>query len=332
MGPETHCGVARIPFVRYICGCRPWCSRVVDNLAAACRFRAGIHPYTLSIARIVDRPIEFPPAIDRGIVSIPTRVRLSVSLVATRNTERVPKRLCTKRQDLLLGRRMIYSSPHRGAADADVATERRIYRADTLRAVAGRIRESLGDTVRRLEIAGSIARGEPAAKNLDLVIEPRPLSPDRPDAWCKAFMDRIEGSSRWSVDGAFHAATRTLRLRSRKDPQLVVECFLASHERFGAVQLIRTGPRDFGHALVSLAPKYGHKFSAGGLWRLDAADGLIDMVSTPTEVAVFRALGITWLEPADRTADRLWAADRLRQAVPRPRPAARKPTQPGLFG
>lgn len=211
------------------------------------------------------------------------------------------------------------------------------YASTALRRVAEELTEYLGDRAVRVEVAGSVARGLLTSKDLDLVIEPRTARPDLFEEWSPDFLDAIEGWDRWQVvdrEGLPTRPTATSRqviCRSRKVPDFKIELYLAGRDRFGVIQMIRTGPQDFAKAMVGLAPKYGCQFHEGALWLLDRADTRIERIPCPTEHEVFRAMGLTWITPAARDPQRLYAADRHRGPALRPPPQFTKPRQGSLF-
>lgn len=69
--------------------------------------------------------------------------------------------------------------------------------------------------------------------------------------------------------------------------------------QWGVILTIRTGPAEFSRRLVTLQAHgglmpAGFKFKDGALWR----EGQV--VATPEEEDVFRALGLKWIEPRER--------------------------------
>lgn len=158
----------------------------------------------------------------------------------------------------------------------------------------------------RAEIAGSIRRGKPEVKDIEIVAEPyvptdlfgEPL----PSATSQldALIDKLIG------DG-----TLKKRLNQKGNPQAFGQKYkaLATHDgipidlfivrapaQWGAVYAIRTGPGDFSKYLVTACQSMGLRCEEGRLVR--KVDG--STYPTPTEESFFQACGVPWLPPEHR--------------------------------
>lgn len=131
---------------------------------------------------------------------------------------------------------------------------------------------------RRVLVAGSIRRGGPFPRDIDLVVIPS-------DPW------RLEEE------------LRSLGQRVLWGPQLKrltykgvqVDIYITSVRKWGIISLVRTGSLRHNIKLANRAKEIGMKFSA--------ADGIIDgglVVACETEEDIFKALGLEYIPPERR--------------------------------
>lgn len=160
----------------------------------------------------------------------------------------------------------------------------------------------------RVEVAGSIRRQRPDIGDLELVVIPRYARQvdlfGEPSGSTNLLEERIA----WLVD----RGTLAPRLSSEGHPRLGpkykalvyqgmgVDLFITSPECWGVIYLIRTGPADFSHRLVTQRQQGGllpnHLRVRDG--RLVGTDG--QPLETPEEADVFRAIGLEWIAPESR--------------------------------
>lgn len=132
-------------------------------------------------------------------------------------------------------------------------------------------------------LAGSLRRGADSPHDIDLVA----VAAD-PGAVARAVMDgatpiRPRITSRYFIAGQVGEAR--------------VDLWIAYPTQYGAARLWATGPKGFNHALMLRASDLGLRLNAFGVW---SADG--DLLAGRTEREVFEALGVAYLDPADRDA------------------------------
>ena len=91
-----------------------------------------------------------------------------------------------------------------------------------------------------------------------------------------------------------------------------VDIFVTNSARWGVILLLRTGPAEFNKCLVTSETMggrvpTGYYFEGGELWRAVAhtVDGKPERIPTSEESAVFRTLGLPWMDPWERTAEKL---------------------------
>lgn len=187
--------------------------------------------------------------------------------------------------------------------------------------IAGEIVQLLAPYCERIEIAGSIRRRRPLVKDIELLCVPRVIrtatdlfgtqhaETDQLHAHATAlreegrFGDRLDKNARPAFGERYKRLTYegiALDLFSVKPPA-----------QWGLQLVIRSGPAEFSHRLVSnimhrlpdgstgLLP-HGLKVDRGAIWRLDWRGLPSELVPTPTEESVFEVLGIAWVAPEDR--------------------------------
>lgn len=167
-----------------------------------------------------------------------------------------------------------------------------------------------------MTVAGSLRRGGgPYLKDIDLVAKvsgPRgPLlerlvadtqADDAPFRCENKHPD--ESTKLWKL---VHDATRT-----------PIDLFVCRPEAWGWIYLVRTGPSEFGKALVSMVEPWGFKFDGGRLNRIVTGGIFGDQITlrpirTPTERSVFEALGLEYLPVELRHPQRLEEIARRRR-------------------
>lgn len=155
----------------------------------------------------------------------------------------------------------------------------------------------------RLLIAGSIRRQKPEIGDIELVVLPR-MEPVT-----DLFGENVPGLARSALDdalaqlGELHYTRNGERYKQFEYEGRSIDLFIATPETWGCVATIRTGSADFSKWLVT-ARKYGGAcpshlhFKDGRIWNGASA------LETPGEHDVFAALGIEWIEPAERREGR----------------------------
>lgn len=135
------------------------------------------------------------------------------------------------------------------------------------RYVGEQVIAELGDTIERAEIAGSVRRLRTTCRDVDVVVTPKHTRGVTGDAlWSPAFLERVTSCKRWVCNTKVKAESRQIRMVSAKDSALKIELWCTAPERFGWIQLIRTGPGEFGRLLVgAMKPRF--RSMDGQLWR-----------------------------------------------------------------
>lgn len=184
----------------------------------------------------------------------------------------------------------------------------------------------------RIEIAGSIRRGKPDPKDVELLVIPRLVEISATDLF-----GNLERLGQHSVldtalaelyfDGAY-ALDRDLPRNGPKYKRLrhqasgtCIDLFITTPEGWGVQFVIRTGPADFSKALVTRARELRWHVTGGRLHKhaIESAaarnGNVVDVpcqkgdacplvVATPDEESFLVALGLRYIEPAERDMGR----------------------------
>lgn len=158
----------------------------------------------------------------------------------------------------------------------------------------------------RVEIAGSIRRGCPEVKDIELVAVPL-LKEEETTEGLFPEQVRVNMLYRWAKrSGVTWIKSGTSRIvpwqvkpdgkywRGLLPAGIKLDLFIADPANFGLIFAIRTGSAEFTTALVTRAKEVG----------LPSVDGYLtrggERVVTPEETDVFELLGLEWTDPARR--------------------------------
>lgn len=175
--------------------------------------------------------------------------------------------------------------------------------------LAEKVVASMRPFAERAEIAGSIRRCKDEVKDIEIVAipafgQPRDLFGQDPENLLFNWAQQMERENRihWIKPGTDEIIRWPVKEQGRYWRGLLVKAnikldlFLTTKETWGATYIIRTGSSDFSYRLVSqIAKQTGHNFAEGKLF-----DRKWQMVPTPEEEDVFRALELAYVKPEDR--------------------------------
>lgn len=163
--------------------------------------------------------------------------------------------------------------------------------------------------VERAAIAGSIRRCKAEVKDIEIVAIPK--LGDKTDLFEESRANRLfdwarkmrrEERIQWIKSGTSEIIPWPIDEHGKYWRGLLVQSgikldlFLTTAETWGCTFLIRTGPADYAHKIVSDAQfKTGHRFAEGKLF-----DKAGDFVPTPEEDDVYAALGLFYVRPEQR--------------------------------
>jgi len=169
----------------------------------------------------------------------------------------------------------------------------------------------------RIEVAGSIRRRKPdGIKDVEIVAIPKPPFLEfgkKPGLAIWLMLDELRSRGqvlpRYNKKGnviAWGAKYRATNWRG-----VPVDIFLAEPDNWGVILLLRTGPAEWNHKLVT-SEAYGGWMSTGLALeggRLVSftlhSDDEPTPIATLEESDVFRALGLPWIDPWERTVEKL---------------------------
>lgn len=182
------------------------------------------------------------------------------------------------------------------------------------REIAETLVEAMRPFCERIQIAGSLRRGKPNCKDIEIVAIPKWEAVEMPPEnlfasfykpefqlrnllfewaatqgdirWIKPGKTEIE-SGRINPDGKYWRGWLPAR-------EVKLDLFLCKPDNWGAIYLIRTGSAEFSQAVVTQAKRIGKPCRDGFFTR----DG--EPVATPEEIAVFDLLNLEYAEPANR--------------------------------
>lgn len=141
------------------------------------------------------------------------------------------------------------------------------------------------DAVERIEIAGSLRRGRPTVKDLDLVV-----ASNAPKTVMDAFVQLPS-----VTEIINHGETKSSVYLSE---QISCDLRVVPPEVFGATLHHFTGSKDHNVAMRARAVQQGLRISEYGVFRRDGDDEA--PIACATEEDVFRAVGLPWIPPEIR--------------------------------
>lgn len=192
----------------------------------------------------------------------------------------------------------------------------------TIQELAQQLLEELSSGCEKKEIAGSIRRGRPDPKDIEIVVVPRrtdemqelDLFGNGGDVIvCDHLHNQLQklyadGLGIWVLDPVLRRNGPKYKRLMHFTTGVCADLFIVTDSTWGAQFVIRTGPADFSKALVTRALSRGMKQADGNLWRTHR-DGTRTVIETRTEYEYFAALGLPYLEPSERTVRALYALE-----------------------
>jgi DNA polymerase/3'-5' exonuclease PolX len=198
------------------------------------------------------------------------------------------------------------------------------------RAAAEYLAAELAPYCQAITIAGSIRRQQRLVKDIEIVAQAAIKERPRAGSLFEVeTFDLLAARLDEIAAGRHHAIIRPKVHAGRTAPwgprykklwithggtTYAVDLFIATAETWGPVLTLRTGPAEYSKLLVTSrsqggAMPAGMKQEEGRLWRrlpsVDAESFEFEAVETPTEESYFAALRVPFVEPQDRTEERL---------------------------
>ncbi|KAA3645359.1 MAG: hypothetical protein DWQ07_12895 [Chloroflexi bacterium] len=193
--------------------------------------------------------------------------------------------------------------------------------------IACMLQERLAPAFKRLEIAGSIRRGKQEVKDIELVGLAR-FGPLQPDLFADSQTSNQENLTNLEIPSLLEDSGWEIgdkdgpRFKQLVNAQHNINCdlfILHDPMEWGLGFLIRTGPAEFNIKLMSSIQRqdrhvtgnrlHGHPKGErkGKRVECDKGDRCRLIIPTPSEEAVFEALGLPFLPPEERSEERLAA-------------------------
>lgn len=170
---------------------------------------------------------------------------------------------------------------------------------------AGHIMAGLAPGAHRIEVAGSMRRGRPDVGDIELVAVP--IVDTVPDGmFATQDVNRLTDRIDLLIEQGTLASHPTDPKRGDRYSKLLhpgsglqVDLFSATADTFGIIYLIRTGPADYSRRMVTDMRRRGFHVGGGALHRggLGCGAYTCEVVPTPEEGDVYRALGLTFISP-----------------------------------
>lgn len=178
----------------------------------------------------------------------------------------------------------------------------------------------------KISVAGSIRRKKQEVKDIEIVAIPIVNHYEEMDLFGdivdKKSIDVLgeflsaklhDNSWDWQMDMENKKwGPRYKRLR-HKGNGIACDLFYAKMGSWGGAMIVRTGPSEFSHALMGLIQRRGYHVADGYFLHRHprpakgcrAGEKCRMIVACPTEESFFMQLGLPYIEPKDRTVERL---------------------------
>lgn len=189
---------------------------------------------------------------------------------------------------------------------------------DIARDAAEAVQAFLSPGCDRIEIAGSIRRRKAEVRDIELVAVPRiahrPIGLLEEETEAHNALEELVAQYLANTDGALrardvenHRADGSIEIQHKLGPAfkaltcdgIPVDLFITDAERWGCIFALRTGPGDWNIRLVEECKQIFRQVQGGRVLHLGKP------VATPEEADFFRALGQPWVDPWDRSPDRV---------------------------
>lgn len=147
----------------------------------------------------------------------------------------------------------------------------------------------------RIEIAGSVRRGKPFPKDIEIVCLPKLETRDLFGLDKGPVSGFIEKVNSWKKVRGEPTGKYTQRILPTN---LVLDLFIVEPENFGMQLLIRTGPAKFSSWILSLFKERGYR--SEGAYPIPVKGG--PRLEFPEEEEIFSFLEMEFIRPEDRAA------------------------------
>lgn len=169
---------------------------------------------------------------------------------------------------------------------------------DQALAIAGHMVDFLQPRCQRIEIAGSLRREKPVVGDIEIVAIPRPAL----DMFAQPIpMERDHALNYvdWGEVGDLGKNGNKFKQVQLHDGISLDLFIVTPPAQWGVIFLIRTGPAEYGHRIVTPRQQGGSLpsnmlFEGGAIW----CNG--HKYETPEETDVYHLIGLPWVHPRER--------------------------------
>ena len=181
----------------------------------------------------------------------------------------------------------------------------------TAKQIATNIINVLKPACARIEIAGSLRRGKPEVKDIEIVCVPADKRAMAVFGKKRAFESMFEELvSNWAATAKWSVRKNGARYKQfeSKSHGIKLDLFIVRPPaQWGVIYAIRTGPAEFSQWLVTAREKGGAlpeytKVEHGGVYAYNAASDDADLLPMSEEIHFLDFLGLGWMEPHERVA------------------------------
>jgi DNA polymerase/3'-5' exonuclease PolX len=194
---------------------------------------------------------------------------------------------------------------------------------ETALRVARDLVKELRPSCERIKIAGSLRRGKPEVHDIELVAVPTLRAVPSGALWGGyETVDLLEARLTELLFGGYVRArpVENRRADGRVDVQtklgpafkaliyrgIPVDLFVVRPPaQWGVIFALRTGPGDWNIELVTRCKEIGRRVAGGQVERWVSASSSWAPMPTPEEAHFFAAIGQPWVEPAERSVERV---------------------------
>lgn len=183
----------------------------------------------------------------------------------------------------------------------------------------------------RIEVAGSVRRRKDMVKDIELVVVPKMLEPEKdlfgeikaqrdalteyllaeiarkPGVW--HYRPNVKGITTFGVQNKFLLRTVESFWVPGETIDVAIDLFTASQENWGRDLAIRTGPAKLNQAVATLAQRKGWAMHAYGEHAFTVSS--VTVLHCPEELGFFGAVNVECLPPEQRTDE--WAESLMRE-------------------
>ncbi len=173
----------------------------------------------------------------------------------------------------------------------------KIFPAQIAHAVARRIVGELKPACDRIEIAGSLRRGNNTVHDIDIVLLPK----EAPESFSLDSSTLLEGLLSQLVERGSLTPVRgreKIKCFVATKTGIPVDVYVAKRETWATLLLIRTGSKEHNIKLAQRAKELGMKLRASGDG-IEHANG--DLLRVKAEEEVFALLSLPYVRPEERT-------------------------------